>query len=108
MGEISYDIEVEIFKGNRCDHHRVGETYTYPEDMGKLCPWLLDSINSMVRVLQFGGSLPWTYKESEYEKEIDPEGITTEYIRCPDPTDAGVVAKITRKKRVAPKNVGWA
>jgi len=27
---------------------------------------------------------------------IDPEGVTTEFIRCPDPTDSGVVAKITR------------
>lgn len=107
MGEIRYDVEVEIFKGNRCDYHRLGETYTYPEDTGELYPWLLDSINSMIRVLQFGGSLPWTYKGSEYEKEIDPEGVTTEYIRCPDPTDAGIVEKVTRKKRETPKAVGW-
>jgi len=29
---------------------------------------------------------------------IDPEGVTTEFIRCPDPTDAGVVVKITRTR----------
>ncbi len=27
---------------------------------------------------------------------IDENGVTTEYIRCPDPSEAGVVAKITR------------
>ena len=108
MGNIHYEIEIEIYKGKGCDAHRVGQKYTYPEDIGKLCPWLMDSINAMVRVLQFGGSLPWEYKDTEYEKEIDPETTTTEYIRCPDPTDAGVVAKVTRKKLKMPRQVGWA
>ena len=108
MGEVSHEIEIEIFKGEGCDHHRLGEKYRYPEDVGNLCPWLLDSIHSMARVLQFGGMLPWKYKNTEYEKELDPDGITTEFIRCPDPTDAGVVAKITRRKLTEPKEVGWA
>jgi len=108
VGKIDYKIEIEIYKGKGCDHHRIGEKYKYPEDIGKLCPWLLDSVNSMVRVLQFGGSLPWKYKDTEYEKAINPDGITTEFIRCPDPTDAGVVVKLTRKKLVAPKEVGWS
>lgn len=68
----------------------------------------MDSINSMIRVLQFGGSLPWKYNDTEYAKTINPEGITTEYIRCPDPTDAGVVVKLTRKKLIAPMEVGWS
>jgi uncharacterized repeat protein (TIGR04076 family) len=108
VGRINYEIEIEIVKGKGCDHHRVGETYQYPEEIGNVCPWLLDSINSMVRVLQFGGSLPWTYKDTEYEKIVDAQGVTTEFIRCPDPTDAGVVAKITRKKLEVPKVVGWS
>ena len=108
MGKINYEIEIEIFKGKGCDHHRLGEKYKYPEDIGNLCPWLLDSINSMIRVLQFGGTLPWKYKDTEYEKIIDTDGITTEFIRCPDPTDAGVVAKITRKKLNEPKEAGWS
>ena len=62
----------------------------------------------MIRVLQFGGTLPWKYKETEYEKINGHNGITTEFIRCPDPTDAGVVAKITRKKLSTPKEVGWS
>jgi hypothetical protein len=28
---------------------------------------------------------------------IDPDGVTTEYVRCPDPTSA-LVAKITRTR----------
>ena len=62
----------------------------------------------MIRVLQFGGTLPWKYKDTDYEKIIDADGITTEFIRCPDPTDAGVVAKITRKKLNEPKEAGWS
>jgi uncharacterized repeat protein (TIGR04076 family) len=95
MATIHYAIEIEIFKGEGCDHHRKGDTYRYPEDIGRICPWLLDSINSMIRVLQFGGTLPWKYKDTEYEKMIDCDGVTTEFVRCPDPTNAGVVAKIT-------------
>lgn len=108
MGTTNFDVEIEIFEGERCDHHRQGQTFRYPEDAGRLCPWLLDSITAMVRVLQFGGTLPWTYAGTRYEKAIDPEGMTTEFVRCPDPTDAGIVVKITRKKRRAPKEVGWS
>ena len=108
MGKISYEIEIEIFKGECCDHHRLGEKFRYPVDIGNICPWLMDSINSMVRVLQFSGTLPWKYKDTEYEKVLDSDGITTEFIRCPDPTDAGVIAKITRRKLTTPKNVGWS
>jgi uncharacterized repeat protein (TIGR04076 family) len=108
VGIVNYEIDVEIFEANGCDHHRIGEKYKYPDEIGKLCPWLLDSINSMVRVLQFGGSLPWQYKDTEYAKKLDSDGITTEFIRCPDPTDAGVVVKIIRKKLMSPKEVGWS
>jgi uncharacterized repeat protein (TIGR04076 family) len=108
MGTINYSIEIEIFKGTGCEYHGTGEKFEYPEEIGRICPWLLDSINSMVRVLQFGGTLPWKYQNTEYEKELDVDGTTTEFVRCPDPTDSGVVAKITRKKLTEPKEVGWS
>lgn len=108
MGNIHYEIKIEIVGGEGCDHHRPGDTFKYPDDIGSICPWLLDSIKSMVRVLQFGGTLPWTYEGTDYEKTIDPDGITTEFVRCPDPTDSGVVAKITRSKLTVPKDVGWS
>ena len=38
--------------------------FKYPEDLGNLCPWLVDSINSAVRVLNFGGTLPWKYENT--------------------------------------------
>ena len=71
MGKINYEIEIEIFRDKGCDHHRKGDKYRYPEDIGHICPWLMDSINSMIRVLQFGGTLPWKYKATKYEKAID-------------------------------------
>jgi len=108
MGNIHYEIEIEIIKGEGCDHHRLGDTFRYPDDIGDICPWLLDSINSMIRILQFGGTLPWKYQDTEFEKMLNPDGVTTEFIRCPDPTDSGVVAKITRTKLTVPKDVGWS
>ena len=46
-------------------------------------------------LLQRGVTLSWKYEDTPYEKVIDPDGVTTEYIRCPDPT-ANLVAKIIR------------
>lgn len=108
MGKIKYEIKIEIFKGTNCDFHQVGDTFKYPEETGNICPWLMDSINAMARVLQFGGTLPWKYTGTEFEKLIHQDGVTTEFIRCPDPTDAGVVAKVTRKVLADPKEVGWS
>ncbi len=95
-----YRIDIEIIESKRgkCAQHEVGQKFTYPADRGRMCPWLLDSMNGAVRVLEYGGTLPWLYTGTPYQKVIDPEGITTEFIRCPDPTESGVVAKITRTK----------
>ena len=67
---MGYDIELEVFEGN-CFVHKVGEKFNYPEDRGLLCPWLWDSAGTMVRILQYGGTLPWKYQNTPYEKEID-------------------------------------
>jgi len=98
IAKSSGTIEVEIYEGKNCPYYEVGQKFKYPEEMSKLCPWLLDSINSMIRVLQFGGELPWTYEGTPYEKVIDQDGITTEFVRCPDPTAAGLIVKITKTK----------
>lgn len=97
-----YSFELEIVEG-KCQYYKVGQKFKYPEDKAQICSWLMDSASSMIRVLQYGGTLPWTYKGTPYEKEIDSKGITTEYVRCPDPTEAGVVLKITRRKIEGPK-----
>ncbi|HWI60250.1 MAG TPA: hypothetical protein VNT75_00285 [Symbiobacteriaceae bacterium] len=91
-----YAIEFEVMEGD-CPPHPVGATYKYPQDLGRICPWLQDSMLGMVRVLALGGSLDWTYAGTPYAKQIDPDGITTEFVRCPDPTARGIVMKITRR-----------
>jgi hypothetical protein len=52
----------------------------------------------MIRALEHGGTLAWTYKGTPYEKLHDVDGVTTEYVRCPDPTKAGLVVKIIAKE----------
>jgi len=113
-----YSIEFEIFEGNSGQpprdgivpdfakegicawmHYKkysAGQKFHYPEDLGKLCPWLVDSLTGMVRALEHGATLSWKYRGTPYEKFIDPNGVTTEFVRCPDPTASGIVIKITR------------
>lgn len=91
-----YEFEVEIVEGN-CGSHKTGQKIKYPDEKGKICPWLMDSMSGAIRVLEYGGTLPWLYRGTPYEKVIDPNGITTEFIRCPDPSRV-VVAKITRRR----------
>jgi len=91
-----YKIEIEIYEAREdtwC--HKKGDKFEYPKDIGEICPWLLTSMHDFLRLLQQGVTLPWKYEDTPYEKVIDPEGVTTEYVRCPDPT-ADLVAKITR------------
>ncbi len=93
-----YKIDIEIFEA-RPDTwcHKKGDKFAYPADWGKLCPWLRGSLNEFVRLLENGVTLPWKYEGTPYEKVINLEGVTTEYVRCPDPTSA-LVAKITRTR----------
>ena len=53
MGKLEYEVKTEIFQGDSCDHHKLGVKFKYPDDIGELCPWLMDSVNTMVRVMQF-------------------------------------------------------
>ena len=112
-----YAIELEIYEGSggqlRTDgtgpdfakegicawmygSYEVGQKFRYPEDLGELCPWLLDSLAGVLRALEHGGTLPWRYQGTPYEKALDPDGVTTEFVRCIDPTASGVVIKVTR------------
>jgi uncharacterized repeat protein (TIGR04076 family) len=95
---IRYKLEIEIFEA-RPDTwcHKKGDRFAYPQDIGKLCPWLLSSLHDFLIVLEKGATLPWKYENTPYAKVIDPAGVTTEYVRCPDPT-SNLVAKITRTK----------
>jgi uncharacterized repeat protein (TIGR04076 family) len=98
-GTVGYTVELEIFESGGCGQHKAGDKLKYPEDRGIMCPFLLDSANSIIIALLSGGTFPWKYEGTPYEKEIDPEGVTTEFVRCPDPTSSGVVLKIIRRKK---------
>ncbi len=87
-----------MYRGDGRRSYRAGQKFSYPEDIGKVCPWLLQSLQGVIDVLRFGGTLGWRYTGTPYEKEIDPDGITTEFIRCIDPTASGIVVKVTRRK----------
>ncbi|THB74608.1 MAG: hypothetical protein D3926_21710 [Desulfobacteraceae bacterium] len=87
-----------MYRGDGIKSFRTGQRFTYPDDTGRICPWLMDSLNAAIRVLQHGGTLPWTYEGTPYKKEVDPEGITTEYMRCMDPTASGIVVKLIRTR----------
>jgi len=87
-----------MYRGDGERSYQIGRIFLYPEDAGKICPWLLGSMDSVIQTLRFGGRLPWRYRDTPYEKEIDPDGVTTEFIRCIDPTASGIVVKLTRTK----------
>ena len=91
-----FDFEIEIVEG-KCGPHQAGQTFKYPDEKGKICEWLMDSMSGAIRVLEYGGTMPWLYQGTPYQKVIDPNGLTTEFIRCPDPSRV-VVAKISRRK----------
>jgi uncharacterized repeat protein (TIGR04076 family) len=98
MSVPNYAIEIEVVEAEHSVCHQKGEKFSYPDDMGRVCPWLTDSLSGMLRVLEYGGTLPWMYAGTPYAKQNDPEGVTTEFVRCPDPTAAGIVVRITRTR----------
>jgi len=87
-----------MYLGDGEKSYQPGQRFRYPREAGKLCPWLLGSMHSTLQTLMQGGTLPWRYAGTPYEKVIDPEGITTDFIRCTDPTAAGIVVKVIRTK----------
>jgi uncharacterized repeat protein (TIGR04076 family) len=85
-----------MYRGDGARSFRVGQRFAYPEDAGSVCPWLLSSLQPFIQALRYGGTLTWTYEGTRYQKVTDPEGITTEYVRCPDPSASGIVVKVIR------------
>ncbi len=96
--QVKYKIEIEIYEARQdtwC--HKKGDKFEYPKDMNRICPWLLSSMHDFIVLLQHGAALPWKYEGTPYQKVIDLDGVTTEYVRCPDPT-SNLVAKIIRTR----------
>lgn len=87
-----------MYRGDGKQSYQTGQRFAYPDDLGKLCPWLVASLHGVIQVLRSGGTLGWRYKGTPYQKEINSKGITTEFIRCIDPTTSGIVVKVIRTK----------
>jgi uncharacterized repeat protein (TIGR04076 family) len=51
------EIELEIFESG-CGRHKVGEKFNYPDDIGKMCTWMIESAIPMIKVLRHDGILP--------------------------------------------------
>ena len=62
-----YDFEIDIIEGN-CGPHKAGQKIKYPDEKGKICPWLMDSMSGAIRVLEYGGTMPWLYKGTPYRE----------------------------------------
>jgi uncharacterized repeat protein (TIGR04076 family) len=92
----NFKIDIEIYEAREDSWcHKKGDKFEYPADIGNICPWLLASMHDFIRLLQHDVTLSWKYEGTPYEKVLNENGITTEYVRCPDPT-GDLVAKITR------------
>jgi hypothetical protein len=87
-----------MYRGDGKQSYRVGQRFNYPEDKDRICHWLLDSLRGVLKALSANETLNWDYEGTAYEKTVDPEGITTEYVRCIDPTSSGIVVKIIRTR----------
>ncbi len=87
-----------MYRGDGEKSYEVGKRFLYPEEKDKICHWLLDSLSGILQALSAGETLNWDYKDTRYEKVIDPDGVTTEYVRCIDPTASGIVVKVIRTR----------
>jgi hypothetical protein len=52
--------------------YQVGQKFRYPDDLGQLCPWLVDSLTGMIWALESGGTLPWKYRAPHMKKSSIP------------------------------------
>jgi uncharacterized repeat protein (TIGR04076 family) len=78
---------VDILLEGKCSRgHKVGETFNYAEDRGKMCPAALSVLYPYILGLQSGSNFPW--------EEENPDSIT---LCCPDYKHP-VVYKITRNR----------
>lgn len=87
-----------MYRGDGEKSFQQGHRFSIPEDNEKICPWLLDSMSGIIEALNAGKTLGWQYNNTPYVKVFNKKGVTTEFIRCIDPTESGIVVKIIRTK----------
>ena len=56
-----FDFEIEIVEG-KCGPHQAGQKFKYPDEKGKICEWLMDSMNGAIRVLDTAARCPGSMK----------------------------------------------
>ncbi|MFA9496429.1 MAG: TIGR04076 family protein [Candidatus Bathyarchaeota archaeon] len=59
MPKVSIEITNILEEGTCPVGHKIGEKFSYPEDIGKLCPAALNSIYPLIGVMESGGSKPY-------------------------------------------------
>jgi uncharacterized repeat protein (TIGR04076 family) len=84
MPKVSIEITNILEEGTCPAGHKIGETFEYPEDMGKICPAAFNSIYPYIRVMESGGAFP-------FFEEPDAHSVC-----CPD-YKRPVVFRISRK-----------
>jgi len=97
-GRYRIDVEIVECKRGRCAQHQLGREVRLSGRSWQDVPLAArqhERRDPRARIRRHDAVVVY---RNAYQKVIDPEGVTTEFIRCPDPTDAGVVAKITRTK----------
>ena len=66
--------------------HKPGESFSWPEDVGKICPWVTYTLFPAITTLEYGGTFPWGN---------DPNRTS---FCCPDPANP-VVVEIVRTEQ---------
>ncbi len=64
----SFEIEVVAPQKPLCHYHKTGDKSAYPRDLGKICPWLRDSMNGMLSALEWERFSPGTTKALRFTR----------------------------------------
>jgi len=75
LKKIKLEITNILGDGNCPAGHKIGNTFDYPSDCGKICQSAMNSIYPSIQVIASGGRFPWFNPEKPNEWERC----------CPDP-----------------------
>ena len=93
-----YEITLEVTKileeGVCPVGHKVGDTFKYPEDLGKLCPAAYHSITPYIRIMESGGGFPF------FDSANSHQACCPDYLRP-------VIVKITRNEDIKLIRRNW-
>jgi hypothetical protein len=59
-----------MYRGDGCKSYQVGQIFNYPEDVGKLCPWLLTALAELFMYLSLVAHYPGSIKEHHMKKNL--------------------------------------